>query len=66
MIRFNAAGISNAGTLTIDNSGIVFNTNGVIGGGATNSYANNRFAGNVSNGGVTALTPNPTNPSGQN
>jgi hypothetical protein len=43
----------------------VFNTNGVIGGGAANSYTNNRFAGNVSDGAVTGLNPNPSDPSGQ-
>jgi hypothetical protein len=51
----------------IANTDVIFNTTGITGGAGTfNSYTNNRFFGNGSNGNPpTPLAPNPSNPSGQ-
>jgi len=58
--------VGGGATVALGNNDIVFNTTGIGGGGTASSYTNNRIFGNTSSNGVTPLTPNPSNPSGQN
>jgi Right handed beta helix region len=62
----NGAAVGGGANFAMGNTDVTFNTTGVAGGGTYNSYTNNRFFGNGSNGLPPApLAPNPSNPSGQ-